>query len=209
MSEYAVHFTKDDATTSAYCVMINILATGQLKASGPFGAARRLDALGDTQEAVCFSEIPLDKLDRLVERRSSFGIAFKQGFLVSKGGARVWYVDNEGQVARTLRGMVSSRAVPGMDLADDFWKLTPFVDYPSSSYDYRFEWEREWRVPGGLSFAPDDVAFLFMPGELHATARSFMQNALHENTGPGYLCTYLDPEWSDEHLQGVFEQAQL
>jgi hypothetical protein len=164
MSEYAVHFTKGDGTTSAYWVMMNILATGRLEASGPFGAARSLDALANTQMAVCFSEIPLDRLDRLVERRSNYGIAFKQDFLVTKGGARVWYVDNEGQVARTLRGMVSSRAAPGMDLADEFWKLTPFVDYPSNAYDYRFEWEREWRVPGGLSFDPDDVAFLHRTG---------------------------------------------
>jgi hypothetical protein len=209
MSEYAVHFTKGDGTTSAYWVMMNILATGRLEASGPFGAARSLDALANTQMAVCFSEIPLDRLDRLVERRSNYGIAFKQDFLVTKGGARVWYVDNEGQVARTLRGMVSSRAAPGMDLADEFWKLTPFVDYPSNAYDYRFEWEREWRVPGGLSFDPDDVAFLFIPDELHAAARSFFQYAIDENTGPGYPCPYLDPQWSDEQLQAVFNQAEL
>lgn len=209
MSEYALHFTKASPTISAYSVMMHILSTGHLKPSGPFGAARNLGALGNTQEAVCFSEVPLDRLDRLVERRSSYGIAFRQEFLVGKGGARVWYVDNVGPVARTLRGMVSSRAVPGMDLADDFWKLTPVVDYPSGEYDYRFEWEREWRVPGGLTFQPNDVAFLFIPSELHAAAGAFMQGTFDQNTGPAYLCPYLDPQWSDGQLQAVFDTAQL
>jgi hypothetical protein len=144
MSEYAVHFTKGDGTRDAYSVMLEILTSGRLRARGPFGAARGLMALGDTQKTVCFSEVPLDRLDRLVERRSKYGIAFRQEFLTRKGGARVWYVDDGGEVSATLRRMVSSRAVPGMDTGDDFWRLTPFVDYPSDAYGYRFEWEREW-----------------------------------------------------------------
>jgi len=209
MSEYAVHFTKGDGTRDAYSVMLGILGSGRLKASGPFGAARGLTALGDTQKAVCFSEVPLDRLDRLVDRRSKYGIAFTQKFLTFNAGARVWYVDEGGQMGETLRGMVSSRAVPGMDTNDDFWRLTPFVDYPSDAYGYRFEWEREWRVVGDLKFTPNDVAFLFIPEELHSAARSFFKDAVQENIGPGYLCPYLDPLWSDETLQATFRLGQL
>jgi hypothetical protein len=57
MSEYAVHFTKD-GTASAYDTMLTILGSGTLLPSGPFGATRRMGALGDTQKSVCFSEIP-------------------------------------------------------------------------------------------------------------------------------------------------------
>lgn len=209
MSEYAVHFTKSNGSRDAYSVMLRILASGRLMASGPFGAARRLDALGKTQQSVCFSEVPLDRLDRLVARRSRYGIAFTQQFLKKNGGARVWYVDDGGQVAETIRGMVASRAVSGMDTKDDFWRLTPFIDYPSKEFDYQFEWEREWRVPGDLKFEADDVALLFIPEELHSPARSFFRDAIKENSGPGYLCPYLDPLWSDMKIQETLIQAGL
>ena len=209
MSEYAVHFTKDgDGRESAYWTMMKILSSGCLNPSGPFGAARGLDALGDTQRSVCFSEIPLDCLSRLVERRSFYGVAFRQEFLVRAGGGRVWYADNMGPLAQTVRDMVSARAVPGMDVGDPFWKLTPFIDFPGSTYAYRFEWEREWRVPSTLRFQPDDVAFLFIPEALHAGARAFFNEARDEHIGPAYLCPYLDPSWSDDRLQQAFAAVE-
>lgn len=39
----------------------------------------------------------------------------------------------------------------------------PFVDSVSQTYRYQFEWEREWRVPGGLAFDMTDVAFVIVP----------------------------------------------
>src|SRR5262245_7804519 len=77
MSEYVVHFTKDvGESTSAYSSMLSILSAGEIGSYTRFGAARSLDALGDTQNSACFSEIPLDRLNRLVYRRSQFGIGF-------------------------------------------------------------------------------------------------------------------------------------
>ncbi|MEV7431448.1 abortive infection system antitoxin AbiGi family protein [Nocardioides sp. NPDC092400] len=165
--------------------------------------------MGDTQKAACFSEVPLDRLDRLVERRSKYGVAFRQEFLTQRGGARVWYVENDGAVAQSIREMVTARAVPGMDVDDTFWKMTPFFDFPSEAYDYQFEWEREWRVPGGLTFQPADVAFLFIPENLHSAARAFFDDHEAEGTGPSYKCPYLDPLWPDERLQAVFAGAEL
>jgi hypothetical protein len=62
-----------------------------------------------------------------------------------------------------------------MDTENSFWRLTPFIDVMGSygAGEYRFEWEREWRVPGGLRFPPDQVAFLFIPDSLHDQVRSF------------------------------------
>ena len=70
----------------------------------------------------------------------------------------------------------------GIDPTDAVWAITPFVDYPGEygGSQYRFEWEREWRVPGGLAFSPDDVAFLFIPEDLHAKARSFFDDEFRE-----------------------------
>jgi hypothetical protein len=63
----------------------------------------------------------------------------------------------------------------GVNQSDAIWKQTPFVDFPGTygSAQYRFEWEREWRVPHGVTFQPDDVAFLFIPESLLGKARSF------------------------------------
>ena len=104
MSEYVVHFAKDDpGRTSAYDSMLKILGSGKIHAYTPFGAARSLDVLEDTQKSACFSEIPLDRLNRLVARRSQYGIGFRQDVLVRAGGARVWYLDNDGKPATAFR----------------------------------------------------------------------------------------------------------
>jgi len=206
MSEYVVHFTKDSPGQSAYQNMMTILHSGQLiPGEARYGAIRWADALGDTQRAVCFSEIPLDRLGRLVARRSLYGVAFKQDKIIEAGGGRVWYLDSNGSPARALTRMITGHTQPGqMDANDPLWSLTPFIDTPQENY--RFEWEREWRVPGpqGMSFTPDDVAFLFLPEDEHASARSFAHEAAAENTGPAYLCPYLDPRWEDNALQEAF-----
>ena len=51
---------------------------------------------------------------------------------------------------------------------DDVWRITPFIDFakPNSVWE-DWRWEREWRVPGGLRFKAEDVAFLFLPEESH------------------------------------------
>jgi hypothetical protein len=188
-----------------YWSMLSILSNGTLKARTRFGAARRLDALGDSQQAACFSEVPLDRLDRLVERRSKYGIGFHQDFLVESGGGRVWYVDTESELASSVRTLISHKVGPPMDLSSPLWDLTPFIDFAGSygSIEYRFEWEREWRVPGGLTFSPDQVSFLFIPAELHSQARRLFDDAERMNTGPNYRCPFLDPLWADDRIQAA------
>jgi hypothetical protein len=204
MSEYVVHFAKDvPGGKSAYNSMISILYSGKLEARTRYGAIRWSDALGDSQESVCFSEIPLDRLDRLVQRRSSYGIGFQQDHLIESGGGRVWYLNDESGPAASIRQLIDQKVGPPMDVDSPLWDLTPFIDFPGSygPFEYRFEWEREWRVPGGLTFSPDQVAFLFMPSELHAQARRFFDEAEELNSGPNYSCPFLDPLWPDELIQ--------
>ena len=87
MSEYAVHFTKATDRASAYDVMLSILWDGMIRAGAKaLGAARQVPGLGDSQRSACFSEIPLDMLDRLIDRRSLYGIGFRQDFLTANGG---------------------------------------------------------------------------------------------------------------------------
>jgi hypothetical protein len=206
MSEYAVHFTKPSPPSTEYDVMLKILWEGTVLPTGPLGAARKLTALGDSQKSACFSEIPLDLLGRLIARRSLYGIGFRQDFLTERGGARVWYLDKDGPAAESFKELVRSGMTGGVDPIAPIWKTTPFVDYPGEygGTQYRFEWEREWRVPGGLQFGRDDVAFLFIPEELHSAARSFFEDHLRENTGPAYLCPYVDPTWDMPRIQAEF-----
>jgi hypothetical protein len=206
MSEFAVHFTKPSPTASAYEVIMKILWEALIAPTGPFGAAKNLTELGDSQKSACFSEIPLDLLERLVNRRSLYGIGFRQDFLISRAGARVWYLDRDGPRAESFQRLVREAMTGGIDVTDSLWTITPFVDYPGAygSTQYRFEWEREWRVPGGVAFGPEDVAFLFIPEELHAGARSFFEDHFRDNTGPAYLCPYVDPTWDMARIQAAF-----
>lgn len=50
------------------------------------------------------------------------------------------------------------------DFASPWWRATPFIDMVSPRRSYEFEWEREWRVPGGLRFSFADIAFTW-PGD--------------------------------------------
>jgi hypothetical protein len=211
MSEYAVHFTKPAPPSDEYWVMLTILSEGRILPTGPLGAARNLEELGDSQKSACFSEIPLDLLERLIERRSLYGIGLRQDLLTACGGARVWYLDKDGPAAESFKEVVRAAMKGGIDPADPIWRITPFVDYPGDygGTQYRFEWEREWRVPGGLEFTPDDVAFLFIPEELHAAARTFFEDAEREHTGPAYLCPYVDPRWDMQRVQEAFASVPL
>ena len=202
MSEYVVHFTKD-GQRPAYDQMMSILSSRRLEAGGPFGIARGLGGPNFTQRSVCFSEVPLDRLDRLVERRSRYGIGFIQEALLAAGGGRVWYVNKDTALADAVQMLRSEKVGPPMATDSPFWRLTPFIDLPGEygGTPYRFEWEREWRVPGDFAFDTQDVAFLFIPGELHDAARAFFRDAGSENTGPAYNCPLLDPLWGDDAIQ--------
>jgi hypothetical protein len=194
MSEYVVHFTRDVDDRSASETLHVILEAGRLEPGPrPFGAARNLDALVASQRVVCFSEIPLDRLDRLVARRkSSYGVGFAQDWIIQAGGARVWYVDRGSEPYEAFQELFSQRL---RKWDDPFWALTPFVDFPGEYGDtsYRFEWEREWRVPGSVEFAPENVAFLFGPEAAH--------HEMLEQMGAHYSGPCIDPLWPDDRIQ--------
>lgn len=204
MSEYVVHFTKQVGPTSPYRAMMFILSGCEVRAGGPWGCARNLDdQLGGSQRAACFSEVPLDLLGRLVGRRSSFGIGFHQEVLLRSGGMRVWYLDLDTPAALAFNELKRQAMLGGINPTDRIWQLTPLVDNPGewASGSYRFEWEREWRVPGGLRFQPSDVAFLFIDESLHSNARAFFADVEADNSGPVFHCPFIDPTWDMQRIQ--------
>lgn len=164
----------------------------------PHGAAGHIPELAERHRSACLSEIPLHLLGRLVETRSSYGLGFHQEYLLSKGGGRVWYLEDHGQSAAAVKAEVQRRWEAGVGGDDAFWRVTPFIDFPKPGEPWQdWRWEREWRVPGGLGFDFDDVAFIFLPERLHERARSFYEERARVGDGPALLCPYIDPTWTD------------
>ncbi|MBJ6762980.1 hypothetical protein JGU66_19620 [Myxococcaceae bacterium JPH2] len=206
MSDFVVHFTRPGPPyDDAYQNMMSILGMRTLiPGAEGFGIARREPSVAERQRSVCFSEIPFDQLGRLVERRSLYGIAFRKSYVLSQGGGPVWYVQY-GSPAHLAMKQQLQQALAAPDASrEPLWAMTPFVDIQGDThnapYSYRFDWEREWRVPGLLRFTEYDVAVLFLPEEVHSVARDFFAWAVREQVGPGYFCPVLDPRWSPERI---------
>jgi hypothetical protein len=202
MSEYVVHFTKPNRDRTAYDNSISILGNRVLEARTPFGIARNRAPNVRTQNAVCFSEVPLHLIHRVAERRGRYGIGFTKEFILQSGGGPIWYVENESAMARAINQLMAQALRSDSPEEEPIWTLTPFIDVPGDYPDgaYRFEWEREWRFVGDLSFSENDPAFLFIPEELHLRARAFFENAQFEHIGPAYLCPYIDIGWTEEQI---------
>ena len=210
MSEYVVHFTRGHESDDGYESSIQILGSQRVEARTPLGMARNMKRVTASQASACFSEIPLEYLPRLTDRRQSlYGIAFTKEFVIRSGGGPVWYVEQPSPLGELVDAVKATALEPSFVPDHPFWALTPFIERPGD-YDgnpYRFEWEREWRVPNGLAFTPDDVAFLFMPDLNHDRARAFFEGVQRENSGPAYLCPYIDPTWAIEQLQAAFAEV--
>lgn len=204
MSDFVVHFTKPTGPRSAYDNAIGILAGGRIEARGVFGMARGAPDPA-AWASVCFSEVPLHLLSRLAARRGAHGIGFRKDLVVGRGGGPILYAPLGTPHQAALDAMRARARLSAAGDADPFWRVAPFVDvpgdYPTGSY--RFEWEREWRHVGHFDFAPDDVAFLIIPADLHDSARGFFEEARIENTGPAYFCPYIDPYWTQEEVSAA------
>ena len=189
---------------TGYPPWIKILGFGRLRPGRkPLGLGRAIPDLFERHRVVCFSEIPLDMLDRLIWRRSLDGIGFRKDFLLARGGAPLWYLDKDSEQGRLVYQLMLAKRRDGIDPDDPFWQLSPFIDNPGNypTGEYRFEWEREWRVVGELEFEPEDVSFLFLPEADHARARQFFSDLKLAHTGPAYECACIDPRWDMERIQ--------
>lgn len=157
MSQFVVHFTDNPDT------LAKILTAGLLRASGPYGFswARKIPEVAGRHYSVCFSEVPLDNLERLIHSHGNYGIGFTKDFVRSNQGARVWYVDQGSLQARQLNELLEDLR-RRKDFNHPMWDLTPFVDLVMRGR-YEWDWEREWRVRGDLHFALSDIAFTVTP----------------------------------------------
>lgn len=153
LSEYLVHMTTSPQA------LASIITSGCVEARKPFGIGRGLQMVRNKHVSACFTEMPLSELDRLRERNKSWGIAFKREFVVEQGGQRVWYLDVDKAPYKAIHA-IKEAAFTSKDWANPVWELTPFVDQWNPDKNYTFDWEREWRVAGGLKFDLEDVVLL-------------------------------------------------
>jgi hypothetical protein len=192
MSDYLVHLTKDPKSFSS------ILKAGHIKATGPFGWLSTHASVPDSQKSCCLSEIPMDYLPRLAEQHGQFGVVFSRGFVEAEGGCRVWYLEKGSVPADTLRDLMS-RHFPNVNDDDSLLELTPFIDYLNPSRT--FDWEREWRVPGGLQFTATEVKCLFAPESRHADVETLIDvSAILTSLRDTPL---IDLHWDEERIQDV------
>jgi len=184
MSNYVIHFTRGGEGENAYKTMMSIYSSCVLRPKHQFGIGKNKAPVKTQQEAVCFSEIPAGQWQRLVKRRETkYGLAFTKEFIIKHGGGPIWYVWKDTPHWQLLQNIMAS----SIDDADaPIWGVTAMIDAPGQygGRKYFFDWEREWRYIGAMSFTPADVAFLLIPEELHSAAKSFFKDAYRENLGP-------------------------
>lgn len=160
MSDYLVHFTSKEETFK------QILLSGTLKCNGPFGFHhyRNEQIALDKHRSVCFSEAPLDQLDRLARRKGYYGIGFPKSTLKQKGATRVWYIDENSPQAKAIHNL-ATLASKQSDRSAPIWELTPFID-PIIPDHFTWDHEREWRIQGDLEFHLDEISLLITPDSL-------------------------------------------
>jgi hypothetical protein len=156
MSDWVVHFTSSEIN------LRSILSERYVRASGPYGNGRKILEVRDRHLSACFSEIPLDHLKRLYDRRDRWGVGFHKRVVEAAGGGRVWYQEMGTALQQSIFDMYGG-LLKEQNFEHPLWSISAFIDVMSDDYNFRFDWEREWRVPGGLHFDLDDVAFLLLP----------------------------------------------
>jgi hypothetical protein len=199
MSRYVVHFAKAAPPKSAYDIAISILHARRVEARNAFGAGRHL---APAKRSVCFSEVPLHHLKRMADVRGRHGIGFRKEFLVERGGGPILYAYKDTAHAKAVNALVHQAA---KEPSSPVWEITPFVDLPGTygKSKYLYEWEREWRHVGDLSFDETDPAFLIIPEDLHDAARDFFEAARFEHSGPSYVCPFIDPYWGEDKIEAA------
>ena len=168
MSDYLVHLT-DSTERLVSIVEHHWIEPAYLGAVAKHPSREQLPE----QRSCCLSEIPLDYLGRLADQHGWYGVGFAKDFIRSRNGARVWYLDNQVEIAQWVFESRRTNWFMAPDPEDPIWRVTPFIDYVTSNH--HFEWEREWRTLGGLEFDPANISFIFGPEGEHAELLARLQ----------------------------------
>ncbi len=144
ISEYLVHFTKGDNDEEAFQCLCKIV-----KEKTILGTSSKIKG---AYECVCFSEAPLNSLEKgLVNpdshsRYSPFGIIFKKSWIFKCGGRPVIYQSD----------------AEFSDLPEKL-KWRHVIYEPSRDFPIDFTWEREWRIQSGSLHFDSENARIVCP----------------------------------------------
>ena len=150
----------------------------------------------------CFTEIPLTELHLLTRhikgRRiqlSEYGIVFSREFLISKGAQPAIYINSyhENMWLREAADRIWEIAKRNDFRDRKLWRIVPFLNAMHERYD--FTWEREWRIWGDLSFAPEDIVCVTLPEQGEEMLR-------REFLGLGV--PVISPGWNTERIVSEF-----
>lgn len=199
MSEYVAHLTDSEGFKG-------ILEQKSISASGAFGTARNVTGV-PPQSCCCMSEIPLDHLSRL-SKHGTFGLGFRKDRVRAAGGAPVWYLWRDTPAADYVSELVRQKMIGGVDPGDPLWRITPFVENPGSGEwgRYKFDWEREWRIPQDYSFEYEEIEFLVIPGsKRQQRASDYATSERARGWDPAIFAL----DWTMEELQQLFVDRGL
>jgi hypothetical protein len=168
-SEYVAHFTKEGPPTAAG----RNDAPAVVAEIAPLSARERLIQILEERvihatpmpytgkPAVAFTECVWASLLEHSQTYSPYGIGFTKDYLFQQGGGPVFYMRQD-----LYRAQVQQQH----GFHDTVWPfITPFVPEYASDEHVEEYWERprvdytperEWRVPGDLTFEYGDVAFI-------------------------------------------------
>jgi hypothetical protein len=170
LSSYLVHLTKECDGKSARKNLRSILRDECIEARNSYclfmSETKKLPSpSAELFQVVCFTEVPLNELNYIVQTMegrttelSSYGLVFKKDVVTTHGGNPVFYID--------------TRSQEGKERCDYLWEcfreakkngfedngassFFPFVNKVNERVD--FSWEREWRIVGDFQFELSDV----------------------------------------------------
>jgi len=157
LSRFLIHLTRTEAD------LASIVTQGVIEARGAYGVAKSNRLRSACQRAVCFTEMPLAELKRMVPRGRQYGIVFSKEELRAREGAQpVWYLSDPSPQYAAIQSLMNAS-----DSSDDpIWRLTPFVEGVRDLGGGRpndWRWEREWRMVGNFRFDINQVAAVLVP----------------------------------------------
>ena len=156
----------------------------------------------DKFSVCCFTEIPLSELHLLTRhikgrqiQLSEYGIVFSREFLISKGAQPAIYINSyhKNMWLREAADRIWKIAEESNFQDCNIWRILPFLNAMHERYD--FTWEREWRICGDLTFAPEDIVCVSVPEDGEEELR-------REFLGRGV--PVISPGWSTERIVSEF-----
>ncbi|KAE9635720.1 hypothetical protein [Aeromonas veronii] len=179
ISRFLVHLTRRTRNIDAEDNLINILKEKNIEARNHHclfsPKLKKMDLtprLKNSFKTVCFTETPLDQIDKLAvedfPRRiklQPYGLVFWRDNMIEVGANPAIYLNAEGTALREYLLSEFDRQFEGIDTLNELRRTEEYyreiihyyslVNIMREKHD--FSWEREWRHPGDFNFNYSDV----------------------------------------------------